>query len=264
MSVTCFKKKISEDYDIAKMHACYLENPTFANRERLVLACIPFIQYHVSKNKIVVYSTASCDDFVNYCVINLLKGIDSYDASRDACFVTYLYSLIKHTILRCAHVMDWRSAAALALVGRVVSETRKMSTRCRKVPDVADVLNSLRWTRTTYEAALRHKNARLVYLGSNCGTLEDARSISTFLNRADTSVDSWRRVEIAELAQLTKEILSKKAYTVVQMRISNFTYSEISERLNLTRQRVQQIYQDALRKVRRVLQRRGYENMAAL
>jgi RNA polymerase primary sigma factor len=209
------------------------------------------------------------EDLVQEGSIGLLRAVERFDPDRDVKFSTYAVFWIRQAITR-ALSSQARTTRVPIRLGQLARDVNRLSSvvapRSGRAPELSDLAAG------TGVSLLRLESARSAMLPIE---LLDAPAIADgrprWQLRADDRLSSpWSVAALAERREKVDELLRTlpvRDRLVVRMRFAlgfahAHTLEEIAEVLLLSRERVRQIENAALERLRREGMRRGLQSLA--
>ncbi len=236
--------------------------------ERLVKANLRFV---VSVAKQYQNQGLSLPDLINEGNVGLIKAAQRFDETKGFKFISYAVWWIRQSILQAVAEQSRLVRLPLNQVG-ALSKIKKTSTRLEQLyhrqPTVKEIAEELDMPEHKVVSAFR-MNAREVSMDAPLGEDEDMSLGETIIPENSVSTDDViaQKFDGAEIRR-SMSILSDKEREILNLYFGidvshNYTLEEIAYRLDLTRERVRQIKDKALRKLRqnhnKILHRLYYE-----
>ena len=203
-------------------------------------------------------------DLIQYGNIGLIKAVDRYDYTNGAKFTTFAYHWIRHSITR-----------EIALNNRTISMTVSEYEKLRKikrvsnqleailgrVPTDLEIANSMGISVLNYQETINNStNTSTISLDSKIITLNSEDSGTSLGNLIIDEEDKYAEVEYGMLKhnlEIALNTLTEKERLVMSMRYGFapydkvYTLQEIGDMLSLTRERIRQIEEKSLKKLRK-------------
>ncbi len=223
--------------------------------ERLVKANLRFV---VSVAKQYQNQGLSLPDLINEGNVGLIKAAQRFDETKGFKFISYAVWWIRQSILQAVAEQSRLVRLPLNQVG-ALSKIKKTSTRLEQLyhrqPTTKEIAEELDLPEHKVMAAFR-MNARELSMDAPIGEDEDMSLIDTIIPESSTSTDEnlIRNIDGAEIRR-SMSILSEKEREILNLYFGidvshNYTLEEIAYRLDLTRERVRQIKDKALKKLK--------------
>jgi RNA polymerase primary sigma factor len=223
--------------------------------ERLVRANLRFV---VSVAKQYQNQGLSLPDLINEGNVGLIKAAQRFDETKGFKFISYAVWWIRQSILQAVAEQSRMVRLPLNQVG-ALSKIKKTSTRLEQLyhrqPTVREIAEELDLPEHKVTAALR-MNAKEVSMDAPISDDEDMSLIDTLIPDGSISTDEniIRKFDGTEIRR-SMSILTDKEREIINLYFGidvshNYTLEEIAYRLDLTRERVRQIKDKALKKLK--------------
>lgn len=270
MNVKRFKlnKKYMSNEELITL---YQENKDLNIRNRIILNNIGLV-YSAAKKKIKSYTSFTMEDLVQEGIIGMIKSIERFDITKNASFSTYAYYWINQqmdrAIMNNGHIIRlpayvYEKLNALSLIENSYfanNETLNMDLLCNE----ANITEQEYLLINSYKTNFSH----LVSLNSiiNIDSDENYIELQDYIPYQDYSIED---VIISEdLREQIMNLLNKltpKEKDILKLRYGlngeePLTLEAIGNKYNLTRERIRQIENKALNKIRRYTSRVGLKD----
>ncbi len=218
------------------------------------------LRFVVSVAKQYQHQGLPLSDLINEGNLGLIKAAKKFDETRGFKFISYAVWWIRQSIMQAIADQSRMVRLPLNRVGELSKISKVASSleqELERKPSVEEIANELDMSEEEVAYTLRH-SGRQVSVDAPFSQSEDSKSslLDVMPNTEQPSPDSSLMNE-----SLRKEIervlstLSEKEATVIKLYFGfnteyTATLEEIGEILNLTRERVRQIKEQALRKLR--------------
>ena len=223
--------------------------------ERLVRANLRFV---VSVAKQYQNQGLSLPDLINEGNVGLIKAAQRFDETKGFKFISYAVWWIRQSILQAVAEQSRMVRLPLNQVG-ALSKIKKTSTRLEQLyhrqPTVREIAEELDLPEHKVTAALR-MNAKEVSMDAPISDDDDMSLIDTLIPNGSISTDEniIRKFDGTEIRR-SMSILTDKEREIINLYFGidvshNYTLEEIAYRLDLTRERVRQIKDKALKKLK--------------
>lgn len=232
--------------------------------ERLVRANLRFV---VSVAKQYQNQGISLPDLINEGNLGLIKAAQRFDETKGFKFISYAVWWIRQSILQAVAEQSRLVRLPLNQVGNL-SKIKKTSSRLEQLyhrqPTYKEIADELDLPEDKVVAAFR-MNTKQVSMDAPVGDDEDLSLIDTIIPEGIVATDEniARKYDTAEIHR-SMSILTDKEREILNLYFGidashSYTLEEIAYRLDLTRERVRQIKDKALKKLKqhpnKVLQR---------
>lgn len=223
--------------------------------ERLVKANLRFV---VSVAKQYQNQGLSLPDLINEGNVGLIKAAQRFDETKGFKFISYAVWWIRQSILQAVAEQSRMVRLPLNQVG-ALSKIKKTSTRLEQLyhrqPTVKEIAEELDLPEHKVSAALR-MNAKEVSMDAPISDDDDMSLIDTLIPEGSVSTDEniIRKFDGTEIRR-SMSILNDKEREIINLYFGidvshSYTLEEIAYRLDLTRERVRQIKDKALKKLK--------------
>lgn len=223
--------------------------------ERLVRANLRFV---VSVAKQYQNQGLSLPDLINEGNVGLIKAAQRFDETKGFKFISYAVWWIRQSILQAVAEQSRMVRLPLNQVG-ALSKIKKTSTRLEQLyhrqPTIREIAEELDLPEHKVTAALR-MNAKEVSMDAPISEDDDMSLIDTLIPDGSISTDEniIRKFDGTEIRR-SMSILTDKEREIINLYFGidvshNYTLEEIAYRLDLTRERVRQIKDKALKKLK--------------
>lgn len=223
--------------------------------ERLVKSNLRFV---VSVAKQYQNQGLSLPDLINEGNMGLIKAAKRFDETKGFKFISYAVWWIRQSILQAVAEQSRLVRLPLNQVG-ALSKIKKTSSRLEQLyhrqPTVKEIADELDIPEYKVMAAFR-MNAKEVSMDAPLNDDEDMLLIDTIIPEGSDATDDSvaRNLDGIELRRVMS-VLTDKERDIINLYFGidvshNYTLEEIAYRLDLTRERVRQIKDKALKKLK--------------
>lgn len=222
--------------------------------ERLTKANLRFV---VSVAKQYQNQGLSLPDLINEGNVGLIKAAEKFDETRGFKFISYAVWWIRQSILQAIAEQSRLVRLPLNQVGsvnKITRELNKFEQEHERKPSVDEIAERVDLPEDKIADAMK-ANSRHVSMDAPIADGEDSSMID-FLSGDSSNTDRELAIESlkAEVSRILK-LLSDKEQKVLRAFFGidgspEMTLDEIGEKYNLTRERVRQIKEKALRRLR--------------
>jgi RNA polymerase primary sigma factor len=231
-------------------------------RQRMITANIGLAGFAAHK---YTASNLGFDDLMQEGILGLIKAVDRFDPERGICFSTYAMYWIKQAISRLIVKQEKIVRLPLPLAEKAASvfeamrscylQYERWPTRAElmKVSDLPE--QDIKTISSYYQAT--HSLDEAIHHGEDSQDLMEKMVQHQFSQPLDELIDE----ALAEFLDKAVATLPEKQATILTMRFglqnqSEMTLQAVADQLHVTRERVRQIQNDALKKLK---QQFGYD-----
>lgn len=230
------------DRDLQPLVEEYLDEPTAANREAVVMAALPLVRSIIGKISVPDHLLAAHEDLESVGIVGLLEALDNYDPEQ-ARFATHAYHRIRGNIidyLRSIDVLSRQKRKKMGSVQEALSTLRQMLGEEPSDEDVADYLGL---SLDAYHELLRDAQRRFS-LSLSRPIDDDQQTMLDVLPNEDAEA-GFKRFEKASTQKHLKELiqtLPERQQTILGLYYTeDLTLSEIGDVLDLSAARISQL-----------------------
>ncbi|HPX75506.1 MAG TPA: RNA polymerase sigma factor RpoD/SigA [Bacteroidales bacterium] len=243
-----------EEIELAKRIKCGDQEAV----HKLVLANLRFV---VSVAKQYQNQGLSLQDLINEGNYGLLVAAKRFDETRGFKFISYAVWWIRQSILHAIAVKGRMIRLPLNKIGilnKVYSTSLALEQKLEREPSLAEIAEETDYNFKNVNEVLKYQGKTLSMdaplsnsEGDDDFTMGDFLGTTQTLSVEKTLNNNSLKIEINEALK----VLSERERIIVKMYFgldneSPKTYEEISEALNLTRERVRQLKESSLKKLR--------------
>lgn len=223
--------------------------------EKLVRANLRFV---VSVAKQYQNQGISLPDLINEGNVGLIKAAQRFDETKGFKFISYAVWWIRQSILQAVAEQSRLVRLPMNQVGSL-SKIKKTSSRLEQLyhrqPTTKEIADELDLPEHKVLAAFR-MNTKEISMDAPMGDDDDMSFIDTLIPEDNSSADDAivRKLDNAEIHR-SMSILTDKEREIINLYFGldvshSYTLEEIAYRLDLTRERVRQIKDKALKKLK--------------
>lgn len=223
--------------------------------DRLVKANLRFV---VSVAKQYQNQGLGLSDLINEGNLGLIKAAQRFDETKGFKFISYAVWWIRQSILQAIAEQSRLVRLPLNQVGSL-SKIKKTSSRLEQLyhraPSIKEIADELDLPEHKVLAAFR-MNTKEVSMDAPIGEDDDMSLIDTIIPDGDMAADDniIRKLDSIEIRR-TMSVLNDKEREIINLYFGidvthSYTLEEIAYRLDLTRERVRQIKDKALKKLK--------------
>ncbi len=222
----------------------FVQEPTPANREAVVLAAVPLVRSIVGRLSIPDHPLATREDLENVGILGLLQALDGYDPERGTPFVSYAYGRIRGALvdyLRSIDALPRERRRKLAEAHQAIDTLRQVIGGEPNDQDVADYLGM---SLVEYHTLLRDAQCRFALSLHSPIDNEGEQTILETIPNEDTfkAFEQIDRASLREYIQTLINELPEREQTILALYyFENLTLREIAGLMNRTEARISQI-----------------------
>lgn len=146
------------------MYAAALETRTAQEREELILAHLPQVNWIASRIHEKLPSTVQLDDLISAGVVGLMAAVDNFDASHNATLKTYAEYKIRGAILDSIRGLDGVPSHRRKHIKQVQAAIASAEQRLKRTPGEEEIAAELQMPLPEYQQLVL--DLRAVSIGS--------------------------------------------------------------------------------------------------
>lgn len=251
--------------------ALYKKNRDINIRNKIIINNLGLI-YAAAKKRIKNPSCYTLEDLVQEGVIGMMKGIERFDTTKDTSFSTYVYYWIVQQMDRALINNGYMIRLPAYIYEKINTLSTMENTYISKNEemDLKNMCNEANMTEQEYFLLHYYKrnysNFTSLNAVINTDSDENYVELQDYIPCQDISVeDKIISDSLKEQIIEVLEILSPKEREILELRFGlngndPLTLEAIGNRFNLTRERIRQIENKALKKLKRLNLRRGLKD----
>lgn len=251
--------------------ALYKKNRDINIRNKIIINNLGLI-YAAAKKRIKNPSCYTLEDLVQEGVIGMMKGIERFDTTKDTSFSTYVYYWIVQQMDRALINNGYMIRLPAYIYEKISTLSTMENTYISKNEemDLKNMCNEANMTEQEYFLLHYYKrnysNFTSLNAVINTDSDENYVELQDYIPCQDISVeDKIISDSLKEQVIEVLEILSPKEREILELRFGlngndPLTLEAIGNRFNLTRERIRQIENKALNKLKRLNLRRGLKD----
>jgi RNA polymerase primary sigma factor len=225
-------------------------------RDRLVSANLRFV---VSVAKQYQHQGISLTDLINEGNMGLVKAAEKFDETRGFKFISYAVWWIRQSIMEALAVKSRIVRVPLnqvGIAGKVSRATEQFLQENGRVPSV-DELAQITGIEAEQIDAAQGANGHTTSIDAPLGN-EDENSMADLLSSDDSDFKSDSSLDKESMNQfindLLKEVLNPREQKIIKesfgIGVMEKSLEEIADDMGMTRERIRQVREKALRKIR--------------
>lgn len=251
--------------------ALYKKSRDINIRNKIIINNLGLI-YAAAKKRIKNPSCYTLEDLVQEGVIGMMKGIERFDTTKDTSFSTYVYYWIVQQMDRALINNGYMIRLPAYIYEKINTLSTVENTYISKNEemDLKNMCNEANMTEQEYFLLHYYKrnysNFTSLNAVINTDSDENYVELQDYIPCQDISVeDKIISDSLKEQVIEVLEILSPKEREILELRFGlngndPLTLEAIGNRFNLTRERIRQIENKALKKLKRLNLRRGLKD----
>ena len=251
--------------------ALYKKSRDINIRNKIIINNLGLI-YAAAKKRIKNPSCYTLEDLVQEGVIGMMKGIERFDTTKDTSFSTYVYYWIVQQMDRALINNGYMIRLPAYIYEKISTLSTMENTYISKNEemDLKNMCNEANMTEQEYFLLHYYKrnysNFTSLNAVINTDSDENYVELQDYIPCQDISVeDKIISDSLKEQVIEVLEILSPKEREILELRFGlngndPLTLEAIGNRFNLTRERIRQIENKALNKLKRLNLRRGLKD----
>lgn len=243
---------------VEQMELCKIKDSNKEAKDKLFYHNLRMVAYIAKK-----YVNFGLDymELIQEGSIGLLVAIDKFDASKGFKLSTYAICWIKNYILRAIQNTGNTIRLPINLSYKMFTVEKlrdKLKHDLEREPTIKELVDITGYSKDSVELALQYNDMNLISMDKVINEGEDPNNISfgEMIEDNDFSIDEeLEKKELHNILQKLLDELDDKYRIVIEMRFGinrdrQYTLEEIGKELYITRERVRQIENKALRKIR--------------
>lgn len=231
------------DRDLQPLVEEYLDDPTPANREAVVMAALPLVRSIIGKISVPDHLLAANEDLESVGIVGLLEALDNYDPEK-ARFATHAYQRIRGNIIDYLRSIDVLSREKRKKMGAVQDALSTLRQMLGQEPTDEDVADYLGMSVDEYHRLLRDAQCRFSLSLSRPSGEDDDHTMLDVLPSED-GMEGFERFEKASTQKHLEELiqtLPERQQTILGLYYTeDLTLQEIGEVLDLSAARISQL-----------------------
>lgn len=229
--------------DLQPLVEKYLDDPSPANREDVVMAGLPLVRSIIGKISIPDHVLAAREDLENVGIVGLLEALDNYDPEK-ARFATHAYRRVRGNIIDYLRSIDVLSRDKRKKMGAVQGALSTLRQMMGEEPSDEDVADYLGISLEAYYELLRDAQCRFsLSLSDPVNDGEDQTLVEVLPDEdAQAGFEQLEKVSTKKHLQNLIETLPERQQTILGLYYTeDLTLREIGEVLDLSAARISQL-----------------------
>lgn len=234
----------------------FLNEPTTANRQAVVLAALPFVRSLIGKLTIPDSPLASRDDLENAALLGLLQALDLYDIQHGTLFISYAYARVRGALIDYLRSIDALSQKRRRQLAQAQHARETLRQMLGYDPDDQSVADYLGCSLEAYHALMVEAQRRFAL--SLYETAEDQPPVLETV-ADETAQGAFEALERSSLqvyvSKLVGRLPAREQEILALYYYEDLTLREIGEILGLSEARISQLLGKTLLSLRRQVDR---------
>ena len=230
--------------DLQPLVEQYLNEPTPARREAVVLAAVPLVRSLIGKVNVPDHLLAAPEDLESVGMVGLLEALDSYDPER-ARFSTHAYRRVRGSIIDYLRSIDVLSRGKRKKMGAAQKALATLRQIMGTEPSDEDVADFMGLSLEAYHALLRDAQARfsLSLFHPLGGEAEEQTMLDVLPHEGGTAgFEHFEQASTeAHLEELIQTLPERQQTILGLYYMEDLTLREIGEVLDLSEARISQL-----------------------
>ena len=252
-------QKLYEEQSNEELLKLYKETNSLEIKQELVMRYIYLVKSIALQMRDIYLSFVQVDDIINEGVIAIMSAIDKFDMEKNVKFETYISKRIKGMIIDLARKQDWVPRSTRKSTRDIEEAVTTLYNKHGYYPSVQEVADYLNITPEKYQETMR--KASLFNILSLDMVLAEAQGneVGVTLPQGDKSEQPESKFLKKELTQVLAEgvgTLKENEQLVISLYyIDELNMRQIADVLNVSEPRVSQIHTNAIKKLRKHMER---------
>ena len=242
-----YKEKTNEE--LLKL---YKETGSLEVKQEIVMRYIYLVKSIALQMRDIYMSFTQVDDIISEGVIAIMSSIDKFDIDKNVKFETFISKRIKGMIIDLARKQDWVPRSTRKSTRDIEEAVTTLYNKLGYYPSVQEVTEYLNITPEKYQETMR--KAALFNILSLDMVLAEAQG-----NEVGVSLPQGEKNEQPESKFLKKELtegLAENEQLVISLYyIEELNMRQIADVLEVSEPRVSQIHTNAIKKLRKHMER---------
>jgi len=235
----------------------FLETREHRIKQELVVRYIYIVKTIAMQMRGIYISFAEMDDIVNEGIIALMGAIEKFDPERNVKFVSYASLRVRGAVIDFARKQDWAPRSVRKMAKEIDNATGELYIELGRSPTENEVAQKMGVDIEKYRKALG--DTSLYNLLSLDALLDEAQGSAGEMTDDNFADDPARKLVNTELYSVLKEAiqtLKPKEQLVLSLYYrKELNMKEIAKVLEVSEPRISQIQSNAIRHLRRALEK---------
>ncbi len=224
----------------------YSEDRSLEAREKLIMACLPYVKS--SAYRLVIYATASqdADDLINAGIIGLMDALERYDPAKGASFKNYAKYRVRGSIMDEIRSMDWVPYSTRDKARKIGRAMQELGQNTDKIPDEEDMATAMGISLQKYHETLLEVSRMTISLLEDTLYDGDASNAPESLSVQGHEEDIVYSETVDAVGNAIENLPEKERLVVTLYYYEEMTMKEIGQVLSISESRVCQIHSSAI------------------
>lgn len=244
----------------------YNEKKTAKERDRLIIACLPYIKTTAQRLSVYANPSQDADDLINAGIIGLMDAIDRYDPIKGASFKNYAQHRIRGEMMDEIRSMDWVPYSTRDKARKIEKAYAELERNGNHFPDEEEIANALGISLEQYHDTLLEVSRMTISLLDDIFHDDDNFSDPEDINGKDPEAEALMTETENIVGEAIERLPEKERLIISLYYYEEMTMKEIGKAVNLTESRVCQIHSSAILRLHSRLKyiNPGFENVNQL
>ncbi len=214
-------------------------------REKLIVACLPYVKSCAHQLSIYANTAQDVDDLVSAGIIGLMDALERYDPAKGASFKNYAKYRVRGSILDEIRSMDWVPYSTREKARKIEKAMHELQQNTSEEPDEEDIAKATGMSLEKYREALSEVSRMTLSMLRD--TLYDGDSSNISEHGPRTPEEELMLAEKETIMANAIEGLPENERLVVTLYYyEEMTMKEIGQSLDISESRVCQIHSSAV------------------
>lgn len=253
-----YKEKTNEE--LLRM---YKETGSLEIKQEIVMRYVSLVKSIALQMRDIYMGFSQVDDIINEGVIAIMSAVEKFDLDMNVKFETYISKRIKGMIIDLARKQDWVPRSTRKNTKDIEDAVTVLYNKLGYYPSVQEVTEYLKITPEKYQESMR--KAALFNILSLDMVLAEAQE-----SKSRVRLPQGEEGEQPENKLLEKEVSEELAEGITQLKekeqlvislyyVDELNMRQIAEVLDVSEPRVSQIHTNAIKKLRKYMQKYNEE-----
>lgn len=224
----------------------YSKDKSLEARERLIMACLPYVKS--SAYRLVIYATSSQDagDLINAGIIGLMDALERYDPAKGASFKNYARYRVRGSIMDEIRAMDWVPYSTREKARKIEKTMQELGENGDKSPDEEDMALAMGISLKKYYETLQEVSRMTLSLLEDAFHSDDIADEFEGMSTHDPESELMQSETVNVVGNAIENLPEKERFVVTLYYYEEMTMKEIGQTLNISESRVCQIHSSAI------------------